>query len=134
MISTNALYVFLLSHHLNGPGNKNLLSIQDVMRASKPAAEKFKRVCEDFPNLAILTKSATPGEIQLTFGHVAVGNKSLGESVVAFALVGDLSSPSVTSELFPRGANSDLRRNCTLRRNFPVGVKFQIYVEIVHYA
>ena len=67
------------------------------MCASKPAVEKFKRVCEDFPNLAILTKSATPGEIQLTFGHSAVGNKSLGKSVVAFALVGDLSSPSVIS-------------------------------------
>ena len=63
------------------------------MRASEPAAEKYKRVCEDFPNLAILNKSATPGNIQLTFGHVAVGNKSLGESVAAFALAGDLSSP-----------------------------------------
>ena len=97
MISTNALSVFLLYYYLNGPGNKNLRSIQDVMRASKLAAEKFKRVCEDFPNLTILTKSATPGDIQLTFGHVAVGNKSLGKSVVAFALVGDLSSPSVIS-------------------------------------
>ena len=54
------------------------------MGASEPAAEKYKRVYEDFPNLAILTKSATPGKIQLTFGHVNVGNKSLGESVVVF--------------------------------------------------
>ena len=97
MISTNALSVFLLHHHLNGLGNKNLRLIQDVIRASEPAADKFKRVCEDFPNLAILTKSSTPGEIQLTFGHAAVGNKSLGESVVVFALAGDLSSPSVIS-------------------------------------
>ena len=67
------------------------------MRASKPDADKFKNVCEDFPNLAILTKSSTPGEIQLTFGHAAVENKSLGESVVAFALAGDLISPSVIS-------------------------------------
>ena len=67
------------------------------MRASDPAADKFKRVCEDFPNLAILTKSSTPGNIQLTFGHTAVGNKSLGEFVVAFALSGDLNSPSVIS-------------------------------------
>ena len=95
MISTNALSVFLLYYYLNGPGNKNLRSIQDVMRASKLAAEKFKRVCEDFPNLTILTKSATPGDIQLTFGHVAVGNKSLGESSVAFSLAGNLRSPSV---------------------------------------
>ena len=97
MISTNALSVFLLHHHLNGLGNKNLRSIQDAMRASDPATEKFKRVCEDFPNLNILTKSATPGETQLTFGHTAVGNNSLGESVVAFTLAGNLSSPSVIS-------------------------------------
>ena len=68
------------------------------MRASEPATKKkYKRVCEYLPNLVILTKSATPGEIQLTFGHTAVGNKSLGESVVAFTLACDLSSPSVIS-------------------------------------
>ena len=67
------------------------------MSESEPAAEKFKRVCDDFPNLMILTKSSTPGKIQLTFGHADDGNKSLGESVVAFALSGDLSSPSMIS-------------------------------------
>ena len=65
------------------------------MRTSEPAAKKYKRVCKDFPNLAILTKSATPGDIKLTFVHAAVGKNSLGESVVDFALAGDLSSPSV---------------------------------------
>ena len=89
--------MFILHHHLNGLRNENLSSVQDVMRASAPAADKFKNVCEDFPNLVILVKSSTPGDIQLTFGHAAVGNKSLGESVVAFALAGDLSSPSVIS-------------------------------------
>ena len=59
--------------------------------------EKYKRVCEDFPNFAILTKSATPGKVQLTFGHGAIVKKSLGESVVDFALSGDLSSPYVIS-------------------------------------
>ena len=97
MISTIALSVFLLHHHLNGIGNKNPRSVQDGMRARDPAANKFKRVCEDFPNLAILTKSSTPAEIQLTFGHAEVGNKSLGESIVDFSLAGDLSSPSVIS-------------------------------------
>ena len=97
MISTNALPMFLLHHHLNGLRNKNLRSIQYVMRASDPAAEKFKRVCEDFLNVAILTKSATPGEIRLTFVHAAVGSKSLGESIVALSLTGDLSSTSVIS-------------------------------------
>ena len=48
-------------------------------------------------NLAILTKSATPDKIQLTFGNAAIGNKSLGGSVVAFALAGHLISPSVIS-------------------------------------
>ena len=95
MIYTNASSVFLLRHHLNGLGNENIRSLQEVMRASEPAADKYKNVCEDSPNLSILTKSSTPGEIQLTFGHTAVGNKSLGESVVAFALAGDLGSPSI---------------------------------------
>ena len=61
MISTDALSVFILRHHLNGLENKNLRSIRFVMRASNPAAENTKRFYEDFPNLAILTKSATPG-------------------------------------------------------------------------
>ena len=65
------------------------------MHASKPAAKKYKRICEDFPNLVILTKSATPGKIQLMFVRAAVENKSLGESVVYFALAGDLRSTSV---------------------------------------
>ena len=73
MISTNDLSVFILHHRLNGLGNKNLRSVKDVMRAIEPAADKFKRVCEDFPNLAILAKSSMPGEIQLTFGHAVVG-------------------------------------------------------------
>ena len=89
--------MFILHHHLNGLRNKNLRSIQDVMRTRDLATEKYKRVCEDFPNLAILTKSAILGNIKLTFGHAAVGNKSLGESIVDFALACDLSSYSVIS-------------------------------------
>ena len=97
MISSNALSVFLLHHPLNGLGNENLRSVQEVMCASEPAADKYKNVCEDFLNLGILTESYTPGEIQLTFGHTAVGNKSMGESVVTFALAGNLGSSSVIS-------------------------------------
>ena len=63
------------------------------MRASKPADEKYKKVCEDFSNLTILTKSAIPGEVQLPFCHATVGNTYFGESVVDFALVGDIRSP-----------------------------------------
>ena len=97
MISTNALSMFILHHNINEIGNKNLQTIQDVMRASELDAEKYKRVCEDFPNLVIFTKSATSGEIQLTFVHAAVGNKSLGEYVVAFSLAGNLISHSMNS-------------------------------------
>ena len=63
MISTNALSVFILQHNLNKIGNKNLHSIQEIMPASEPAAKNYKKVCEAFPNLAILTKSATPGKV-----------------------------------------------------------------------
>ena len=94
MISTNALSVLILHHHLSGLGNKNICSVQEIMRASEPASKNYKKVCEDFPNFAIMTKSATPGEFQLTFGHATVGNNSLGGSVVGFALAGDLSLPS----------------------------------------
>ena len=95
MISSHALSAFLLHHPLNGLGNTNLRSVEEAMRASEPATEKYKNVCEDFPNLGILTKSSTPGEVQLTFGHLTVGNKYLRESIQSFALAGDLGSTSV---------------------------------------
>ena len=60
MIYSNALSTFILHHDLNVLYNNNLRSIQDIMRTSEPSSEKFKRVCKDLPNLAILTKSATP--------------------------------------------------------------------------
>ena len=64
MISTNSLSVFILHHHINGLGNKHIFSVQDATHTSESAAKKYKRVCEDFPNLVILTKSATPGKDQ----------------------------------------------------------------------
>ena len=77
MISYHALSAFLLHHPLNGTGNENLRSVQEAMRASQPATEKYKNICEDFPYLGILMKSSTPDEVQLKFGHSNVGNKSL---------------------------------------------------------
>ena len=65
------------------------------MRASELAVKKYKKVCKDFPNLAKLTESATPGKFQLTFGHTTFGNNSPGESVVAFALAVNIDSSSV---------------------------------------
>ena len=75
----HALSAFLLNHPPNEIGNANLWSVQEAIWASVPATEKFKNTCDDFPDLAILTKSSLPGEVQLTFSHSTVGNKSLGE-------------------------------------------------------
>ena len=97
MISSNFLTVFLLHHLLNVLRNENLCSVWEVIHANELAVDKYKNICEDFPNPGILTKISTPGEIQLTFSHMAIGNKFLGEFVVAFALAGDLGSPSVIS-------------------------------------
>ena len=97
MLSTNVSSVFILYHRQNGICDKNIRSIQEIMRASEPVFEKYKNICNDLPNLAILTKSDRPGEVQLTSAHASVGNKSLGESIVAFALTVSLYSPSVVS-------------------------------------
>ena len=61
MISSHALSAFLLDHPLNGLRNANLRSMQEVIQASVPAMERFKDICNDFLNLAILTKSSTLG-------------------------------------------------------------------------
>ena len=61
MLSTNAFFVLILHHHQNVIYNNNLCSIQDIMRASEPASKKYKKGCDDFPNLAIIIKSAIPG-------------------------------------------------------------------------
>ena len=86
MISSNALSRFILHHYLNRFCDNNLCSIQYLVRTSEPAREKFKHVCEDFPNLSIIAKSATPGDVQLMFAHTSVGNKFLRESGTAFSL------------------------------------------------
>ena len=67
------------------------------MRSDNPDESKFKRICTDFPNIAILTKSATPGELQVTYAHTYVGNKSLGETVTNLVLVGSLEALTILS-------------------------------------
>ena len=64
------------------------------MSSDELAGSKFKQLCADFPNLIILTKITTPGEFQVTHVHVSIGNKSIGETVTASALVG---SPKATT-------------------------------------
>ena len=63
----------------------------------KMAVYKFKRVCAYFPNLALLTKIVIPREVQVTYPHVSVGNKSLGETVTTFALAVLLEAPTVVT-------------------------------------
>ena len=41
MIPSNALSVFILNHDLNGPYDKNIRLIKDLMRMSEPAGNKF---------------------------------------------------------------------------------------------
>ena len=67
------------------------------MRLDEPYVSKFKRVCMDFLNILLLTKCATPGEFQVTYEHTSVGNKSLGETVNAFALARYLKAPTVVT-------------------------------------
>ena len=82
MISSNALSTFILHHDLNEPCDKNLHSIQYLMCTGKSASDKFKRVSKYFPNMDIHTKSATPGNIQLTFAHTSVHNNPLGNPLL----------------------------------------------------
>ena len=67
------------------------------MHSYKPSGTNFKRVCADLPNIALLNKSATPGDIQINFGHTSVGNNPPGETVTTFALAGSLESLTVVS-------------------------------------
>ena len=97
MLCSNNLSTFILHHDLNRLCDNNIHSIQDLMRTSNRVREKFKCVFKDFPNMAILTKSPTPGDIQLTFVHASIGNKSPGESVTAFSLAGFLEAQTVVS-------------------------------------
>ena len=97
MIYTNAISLLLVKHDQNGVCNQNLHSIQDMMCSDEPVGTNVKRVCADLPNIALLTNIATPGEIQVTFGHTYIGKKSLDETVSAFALTGSLESPMVVS-------------------------------------
>ena len=65
------------------------------MSTSEPANKKYKKVCGNFHNLTILNRSAMPGEVQLTFTYVSVGNMYLGEYVTSSALAGSMKSHSV---------------------------------------
>ena len=56
------------------------------MRLDNPDGAKSKLIYAGFPNIAILSKSAMPDEIQVTFCHTTIGNKYPRETITAFAL------------------------------------------------
>ena len=97
MMFSNALLLFLLDHDQNGFCNHNLCSIQNLMCLDKPYVTKFKRMRADFPNHALLAKITTPGNIQVTFGNMFFGNKSLRETITPFYFVRSLESPMMVS-------------------------------------
>ena len=97
MILLNTLLLFILNNNQNRACNLNLCLIQYLMCSYKPAGANFKRVCVDFPNITLLTKSTTPGNIQANFGRASFGNKSLGSTFTTFTLVGSLESSTVVS-------------------------------------
>ena len=68
-----------------------------MMQSDEPAGANFKCVCADFPNIALLTKSTTPGDIQVKFGRASIGNKSLRETIDALDLARSLESLMVVS-------------------------------------
>ena len=109
MLSANVLSIYIIQHEQNKIFEQNIRSIQEAMRSEKPTGSKFKRVSTDFLNLVMLTKSATPGEIQATYAHASVGNKSLGDTVTAFSLARSLEAPTVASIDIKRAFASDGR-------------------------
>ena len=67
------------------------------MHSDRLAVSKFKRVCADFPNLALLAKSAKSEEFQVIYAHTSNGNKFLGETVTTYAMAGLLEAPTVAT-------------------------------------
>ena len=67
------------------------------MCSDKVTISKFKRVCTDLPNIAILAKRFIPSKIKMNLGQAAIGNKSPEETGASFALTGSTESPMVVS-------------------------------------
>ena len=95
MISTNALPLFLPKHYQNGVCEHNLRSIKESIHSDEPDVSKLKRVCADFPDIMLLTKSATHRKSKVIYAHTSIGNNSIGETVTTFALVVFLKAPNL---------------------------------------
>ena len=97
IISTNALSLFLLEHDYNRVSDCNLRLIHENICLDNPAVSNFKRVCTDFPYLALLTKSAKSGEAQVTYVHVSIIKNPLRGTLTSFALAGSLEALTVVT-------------------------------------
>ena len=95
MISSNTSSMYLLQHYQENICDQNIRSIQEAMCSDEPSRSKFRRVYIGLPNLAVPTKSAMPGDMQVTYVHASVGNKYLRETVTDFSLSGYLKAPTV---------------------------------------
>ena len=87
MIKSNNSSLFLIERNHNGFCNRIIHLIQDLMSSNETSDIKFKRLCADLPNIAILTKSATPGEVQMSFCHMIIVNNSHRETITTFSLM-----------------------------------------------
>ena len=97
MILSNTLSLCLLDHDQNEVYNHNIHLMQDLMCSGEPDGAKVKRVCADFPNIALLTKIAMPSDIQVIFCHAFFGDECLGETVTAFYLARSFEYMAVVS-------------------------------------
>ena len=64
------------------------------MSPDEPAGLKFKHVCTDLQNFAVLTKISTPGDIQVTYMHESVRKSPFGKTVTTFDPEGSLKLPT----------------------------------------
>ena len=76
------------------------------MYSDNPSNIMFKCVSGDLPNIFILTKNSKPGKVQVTFGRVTVGNKSLVETIADLTLAVSLEWPTVVSIETTRASSS----------------------------
>ena len=114
MFYSYALSIYLLHHNQKDLFNQNIWSIQDAMRSDNPAGSKLKRVCTDLPNMVVLNMIATPGDIQVTYAHASVRNKSLGKAVTDSSLAGSLEAPTMVSIDIKSAFSGNDEKTCVL--------------------
>ena len=64
--------------------------------------------------MELLTKSATTGDIQVTYMHASIGKKSLGETITALSLMVSLKAPTVVLIDIKHTFAGDVKNICLL--------------------